>query len=240
MDLMCFNPVGGCTLGTLVAPEPGYRYGRLSGGIRPQTLELLEDYLPATTFDGQIMGVTNLRQLNESFWLTMNADVLEELGLTEKAEACDDWTTYAEIMQEVVDNTDLVSIGPNDGNGSIVENYAFFVGEEEWSDSFAFDNLGDQYSLIYVDSETDTVMNYYATEEYAYAVEMAHEWYEEAWSIRTPPLPSRPRTPRSPATCPSASPARAAPPPRSTRSPAPSTMCSVGAGHSGHLQQQPD
>ena len=178
MDLMCFNPVGGCTLGTLVAQNQVIDMTAYLEEYAPQTLELLEDYLPATTFDGQIMGVTNLRQLNESFWLTMNADVLEELGLTEKAEACDDWTTYAEIMQEVVDNTDLAGIGPNDGNGSIVENYAFFVGEEEWSDSFAFDNLGDQYSLIYVDSETDTVMNYYATEEYAYAVEMAHEWYE--------------------------------------------------------------
>ena len=178
MDLMCFNPVGGCTLGTLVAQNQVIDMTAYLEEYAPQTLELLEDYLPATTFDGQIMGVTNLRQLNESFWLTMNADVLEELGLTEKAEACDDWTTYAEIMQEVVDNTDLAGIGPNDGNGSIVENYAFFVGEEEWSDSFAFDNLGDQYSLIYVDSETDTVVNYYATEEYAYAVEMAHEWYE--------------------------------------------------------------
>ena len=98
MDLMCFNPVGGCTLGTLVAQNQVIDMTAYLEEYAPQTLELLEDYLPATTFDGQIMGVTNLRQLNESFWLTMNADVLEELGLTEKAEACDDWTTYAEIM----------------------------------------------------------------------------------------------------------------------------------------------
>lgn len=178
MDLMCFNPVGGCTLGTLVAQNEVIDMTSYLEEYAPQTLEMLGDYLPATTFDGKIMGVTNLRLLNEGFWLTMNADTLEELGLMEKAEACDNWTTYAEIMQEVVDNTDLAGIGPNDGNGSIVENYAFFVGEEQWSDSFAFDNLGDQYSLIYVDSETDTVMNYYATEEYKAAVTMAHEWYE--------------------------------------------------------------
>jgi putative aldouronate transport system substrate-binding protein len=179
MDLLCFNPVGGCTLGTLVAQNQVIDMTPYLEEYAPQVLDLLSDYLPATTFDGKIMGVSNLRQLNESFWLTMNADVLEELGLTEKAESCDNWTTYEEIMQAVVDNTDLAGMGPNDGNGSLIENYAFFVGEENWSDSFAFDNLGDQYSLIYVDTDTDTVINYYSTDEYKSAVTLAHKWYEE-------------------------------------------------------------
>lgn len=177
MDLLCFNPVGGCTLGTLVSQKQVIDMTEYLNAYAPNTLKLLENYLPSTTFDGKIMGVTNLRLLNEGFWLTMNADTLDELDLREKAKNCDNWTTYAEIMQEVVDKTDLAGIGPNDKNGSIVENYAFFVGKDKWSDSFAFDNLGDQYSLIYVDSETDTVMNYYATEEYKNAVTMAHQWY---------------------------------------------------------------
>lgn len=179
MDLLCFNPVGGCTLSTLVAQNEVIDMTPYLEVYAPETLALLEDYLPATTFDGKIMGTTNLRLLNEGFWLTMNADTLDELGLTEKAEACDNWTTYAEIMQEVVEKTGLAGIGPNDGNGSIIENYAFFVGEENWSDSYAFDNLGDQYSFIYVDAETDTVMNYYATEEYKNAVTLAHQWYTD-------------------------------------------------------------
>ena len=177
MDLLCFNPAGGSTFGTLVAQKQVMDMTPYLQEHAPKALELTADYLAATTVDGKIMGIPNLRELNESFWLTMNKDILEELDLVEQAEACDNWTAYAEIMRQVVDNSTLAGIGPNDANGSIVENYAFYVGEEKWSDTFAFDNLGDQYSLIYVDAETDTVMNYYSTQEYKNAVTMAHQWY---------------------------------------------------------------
>lgn len=177
MDLLCFSPAGGGNFGTLVAQGQLMDMTSYLNDYAPTALKLTADYLAATTVDGKIYGVPNLRELNESFWLTMNKDALEELGLVEKAEACDNWTTYAEIMREVVDNTNLAGIGPNDANGSIVENYAFYVGEEKWSDTFAFDNLGDQYSLIYTDTDTDTVINYYSTEEYKNAVTMAHQWY---------------------------------------------------------------
>ena len=177
IDLFCFNPVPGCSIATMAAQNQVIDMAPYMEQYAPKTMELLGDFVKATTFNGKLAGVPCYRMLNEGYWLTMNKDILNDLGLTEKAESCDNWTTFTEILEAVVAGSDLAGFGPNDGNGSLIENYAFFVGKDKWADSFSFDNLGDQYSFIYCDSNTDTVYNYYATEEYKYAVELAHQWY---------------------------------------------------------------
>lgn len=181
IDLFCPAGSTATSLATLTAQNQIVAMNEYLEEYAPSVLDLLSDYIAGTTFDGKIMGVSQLRELNESYWINLDADLLEELGLLEEGEACDSWTDFEALMAQVVELTDgtVYGIGPNDGNGSIITNYSYFVGEDSWSDGFWFDNLGDQNSFIYTDYETNTVQLYYETDYYMDAIQKVYSWMQE-------------------------------------------------------------
>lgn len=118
----------------------------------PQTLELLGDYVKATTVDGRIHGLPTYRMLNTNTYAVMRTDILEELGMVEAAQNADSWADWEAIMAAFADKGfDLYAMGGGYQTG--MANAVNITGYENWDDTVAFDNLGDKNGVIYTDRD---------------------------------------------------------------------------------------
>ena len=179
LDLIMYTPIPGSGF------QSFYRQGQLM-----DITDYLEEYGQGVTEalgnlvdgtkspDGRIYGVASNRVLGSSLYIIMKTDVLEELGLLEKAENMTTWTEYEEILKEVVDKTDLAGIGNCDVAGSTFAVAPYLLGADSFAENSGFDTLGDTNYLVYSDAEGH-VQSYYGSEEYAKAAERAQKWYDE-------------------------------------------------------------
>jgi len=179
LDLIMYTPIPGSGF------QSFYRQGQLL-----DITDYLEEYGQGVTEalgtlingtksqDGRIYGVASNRVLGSSLYIIMKTDVLEELGLLEKAENMTSWTEFEEILKEVVDKTDLAGIGNSDVAGSTFAVSPFFVGSDSFAENHGFDTLGDTNYLVASDAEGH-VESYFGSEEYAKAAERAQKWYDE-------------------------------------------------------------
>lgn len=143
------------------------------------------DLVKATTVDGAVYGVPTYRDLVTSTYIAMRTDVLEDLGLLEKAENMTTFTEYEEIL-ETVKNSDkwdsLVGIVAV-GTGEILAKPGSFQGVDAFADAKVFDQLGDMNKLICIDPEGEdpTIRNYYATDEYRAMYDIVKGWYDKGY-----------------------------------------------------------
>lgn len=171
IDLMLTTPMEAAGFSSLVSQGQLQPMNDLLEEYAPETLELMEDYLPGTTIDDEIYAVTTYRTLNSDCYVVMREDILEDLGLVEAAEEMDSWSDYEEILQAVVDSdydngAVTTALGNNNASGTVISVEYAMVGEENWEDCYGYDSLGDTYKIIAVDEETDTVYDYFESEEY--------------------------------------------------------------------------
>ena len=179
LDLLMYTPIPGS--GYLSFKNQGQlldiseyldEYGQ---GVK----EALGDLLDGTTDpDGSIYGVASNRVLGSTLNIIMRTDVLEELGLLEKAQNMTTWTEYEEILKEVVDKTDYAGVGNCDVNGSTIAVSPYFTGDDAFANGTGFDSLGDTTSLIASDKEGH-VISYYGSDDYRAEVERAQKFYDE-------------------------------------------------------------
>lgn len=172
-------------------PIPAASFTNLSSqGYMMDMTELLDTYgtdiknnlgelLSGTTVDGEILGVCGYRALAMNWYVCMRTDILEELGLLEKAQ---NMTTYAEleeILAEVTEKTDLAGISCESYDGTILAaQNGMFVGDR-FADGYAYDSLGDATKAIMcIDGQ---VSNYFANADYKAMQDMVHDWYEKGY-----------------------------------------------------------
>lgn len=70
----------------------------------PDALELVKDLKGASTFGGRLYAIPTLRPLANFQYIIMRKDILEELGMLEKAQNMQSWTEFEEILAAVHDN----------------------------------------------------------------------------------------------------------------------------------------
>lgn len=152
----------------------------------PEMMELMSEYMDATTVDDAIYGVPCYRIYNSSYYIIMRQDVLDELGLTDEAKAIDSWSDYKAILQKVKDaqgslpeelQTNAV-LSNQDAQGTVFTGQYSDIASDDFAGDFGFETLSDTNKIIYVD-ENGKVQNYFATDDYKATIERAHEWYEE-------------------------------------------------------------
>lgn len=151
----------------------------------PELLEKMEEYMPATTVDGKIYGVPCYRIYNSSYYVIMRKDVLDQLNLTEQAQAIASWSDFKAILEQVRDAQDSLPedmrtnamISNQDAQGTVFTGQYSDIAADAFADDFGFETLSDTNKIIYVDEE-GKVQNYFATDDYRATVERAHEWHE--------------------------------------------------------------
>ena len=152
----------------------------------PGLLEEMGDYIYADSVNGRIYGVPPFRNYASSAYLIMRTDILEELGLLEKAKALTKWSEFEEIMAEVDEKTDVTPLG--DGNETPYQLGIIFNGDE-FTDSISFDWLGDTYQVVYTD-ENGVISSLPEFEPYRVGLERVRGWYDKGWIYKDAPTTS--------------------------------------------------
>lgn len=153
----------------------------------PEMYEMTKDYLAATTVDGAVYAIPCFRYFNSNYYILMREDILDYLGLTEEAENIETWTDFENILLKVLEAQDELPeelqtnamVANSDTQGSIINGCYSNVAAENLADAYGFDTLADSSKLIYVDEETNTVENYFASDDYRATIERVYRWGQE-------------------------------------------------------------
>ncbi len=146
----------------------------------PGLTDKLSKTILSTTLDGKIYGLPLLRDIGGMTSIFMDKNILNELDLVEKAENMSTWAEYEEILTAVKSAyPDLaplyISLPANTG---MIYN-GFDASGDTFAQSRPMEPLGDQYNLIDVDTETNTVVSWYESDDYAEVVERLADWYKK-------------------------------------------------------------
>lgn len=179
LDLMMYTPVPGAGYESFKAQKQLLDITEYLDEYGQGVKDALGDILGGTSDETGIYGTASNRVLATDCYIVMRKDVLDQLGLTEKAQNMKTWAEYEEILKEVVANTELAGVGNADGEGSTLAVAPFAFGSEDFANNYAYDNLGDTYQMITVSQDDPTVECVYFTEDYQKAVERADKFYKE-------------------------------------------------------------
>ena len=137
-------------------------------------LSTVGQLLEATSVGDAVYAVPTYRNLLTNTYIFMRKDVLEDLGLLEKAENMTTYAEYEEILRAVKDSEKWGSLKPcvyTDGSGIAQFGYNGYGTFEE---SDLYDQLGDSLGIIYC--KDDKVQFLFETESFQKSIEMAQAW----------------------------------------------------------------
>ena len=148
-------------------------------------LDTVGDLMAATTVDGGIYAVPVYRDVSSSEYIVMRTDVLEDLGLLEKAQNMTSMTEYEEILEAVASSEKWSNLAPI-GAGAGILIFATgggCIGGDKFADMTAFDMLGDTMNLVGVnpDGSDPTVELTYSSDEYRAMYEQVKDWYDRGF-----------------------------------------------------------
>nr|CAI9744705.1 hypothetical protein [uncultured bacterium] len=140
----------------------------------PEAYELTKDYISAMTVNGGIYGIPCYRNYGSAQYFIMRQDILEDLGLMDKAQNLTTWTEVKEIFEAVKENTDVSPYGMSAQvmlQGSIIYN------NDTIADQIHYDNLGDKMHVIYCDQDGNVSL-LVENEEFRKQQDMIKGWYD--------------------------------------------------------------
>ena len=149
----------------------------------PDCYALVKDYVGALSYDGRIYGVPTLRNFCTNGYICMRKDILDELGLTEKAQNMTTWSEFEEILAAVTEayaGTGLYAVTKGAQWTIITSESAKLYNGNNFADTIVFDALGDSLGMIYTDNDGH-VSNLQATENYHTEISMMRQWYDNGW-----------------------------------------------------------
>lgn len=185
-DLMMTVPMGSASFSSMAAQNQFMDITQLLEEYGQPTLDTIGELIKGTTIDGKIYGVTPRRSLVTSVYIVMRTDVLEDLGLLEKAQNMTSLEEYEEILAAVKASEKwnyLAGIVASDVEGTCMAVGGANLGENRFEDDTCYDPLGDTTKLISasIDGSSSVVMNNYATEHYRKMYDVMHNWYEKGY-----------------------------------------------------------
>jgi putative aldouronate transport system substrate-binding protein len=194
MDLILYTPAAPLTFATMTSQNQLLDISGLLDEYGTGVKEDLGGFLRGTQYEDGIYGVTSHSEFSTSMYIIMRKDILDALGLTEKAENMSSWTEYEEILQAVYEANqagDLpeelqttACVCNTENSGKIIPNQTSMIGADSFEQNYGFDGLGDNYGIIATDPETDTVSEYYLSEDYYKALERVNSWYQKGYVYR--------------------------------------------------------
>ncbi len=186
LDLMLTLPIGSSSYNNMANQKQFMDISSLLSEYGQGVLDTVGNLIEATTVDGKIYAVPTYRTLVTSAYIVMRTDVLEDLGLLEKAQNMTSFTEYEEIL-EAIKNSDkwgnLAGIVNSDVDGLCLPLAGSYLGVDNFSDATSYDQLGDLNKIIAVDpsGSDDTVKMNFATEEYKAMIDKMRDWYEKGY-----------------------------------------------------------
>lgn len=179
LDLMMYTPVPNASFGSFKNQNQLMEIGSLISEYAPAVEQTLGSLLGSTSTQEGVYGIPSYYGMVGYQYINMREDILENLGLTEKARNMKSWTEFEEILTEVVEKTDIAGICNADAAGTVLNTQPFFMGSDSFSENYCYDGLGDTNLMIYVDQDTAKVGCYYFSEEYQKMMKRVNDWYKK-------------------------------------------------------------
>lgn len=149
-------------------------------------LDTVGDLILATTVQGKIYSVPLYRDMSSSEYIVMRTDVLEDLGMLEKARNMSTMAEYEEILEAVSASDQWSNLSPvvSSGKGLMIFlDGGGCIGENNFSDMQSVDKLGDTLSLVSTnpDGSDPMVRLMYETDGYRSMYERVKNWYDKGY-----------------------------------------------------------
>lgn len=185
-DLLLTLPAGPASFSALKAQNQIRDITELLDTYGQDIKDILGEKLKGTSSEGKVYAVTGNRTYVVSTYIIMRTDVLEDLGLLEKAQNMTTLNEYEEILEAVKSSDkykDLAGIVSSDGQGTCLGIMPGYLGADKFSDMTYYDTLGDTAYIVSVsgDGSNSTVEKHFATDGYRQAYEKMHDWYEKGY-----------------------------------------------------------
>ena len=147
----------------------------------PDISATLGDMLNATRIGDAVYGIPAYRNVVSSAYIFMRQDVLDDLGLTEKARNMTSFDEFVEILDAVHSSEKWSYLYPymyQSGSGPLQPS-ANVSGN--FADADVFDSLGDTLGIVHADENGQVTLNM-STESYQAAAAMVREWEAAGYS----------------------------------------------------------
>ncbi len=186
IDVFLTFPVGATSYSAMVSQNQFMDISELLPVYAPELLETVGGLISATSVGDAVYAIPTYRSLVVSAYLIMRTDVLEDLGMLEKAQNMTSFAEYEEIL-EAVKNSEkwghLAGIVNSDLDGLCLPLGGAYLGVDKFEDASSYDQLGDMSKLIAVDpyGNDSTVKMNFDTPEYKAMVDQMREWYEKGY-----------------------------------------------------------
>lgn len=186
VDLMLTLPIGSSSYNNMANQKQFMDISGLLEEYGQDVLSTVGSLIESTTVDGSIYAVPTYRTLVTSAYIVMRTDVLEDLGLLEKAQNMTSFTEYEEILAAVKSSDKwsyLAGIVNSDVDGLCLPLAGSYLGVDNFSDASSYDQLGDLNKIIAIDPEgsDDTVRMNFDTPEYKAMIDKMRDWYEKGY-----------------------------------------------------------
>lgn len=186
VDLMVTMPSGPSSFTTMASQSQLMDLTDLLKVYAPDILSEQAEVLKATTVDNKILGVPANKSFVTAININMRTDVLEDLGLLDKAQKMTSFAEYEEIL-EAVKNSDkwngLAGIAANGTYSEIINVANSLMTENDFADCSYYDNLGDNMNIagIYIEDASTEVFSFYSSDDYQAMCALAKEWYAKGY-----------------------------------------------------------
>ncbi len=179
LDLLMFTPIPVCGFQSFMNQKQLMDITDLLPEYAPDVVEVLGDYLKATSKEGRVYGVGNLQCFEQHLSIDMRRDVLEDLGLLEDAQNLTNFQDFEKILQKVKEETDLNPIVNSDSEGTVITTQPFLAGDGDFADAGWVDNCGDSYYYTYADPADNKIKCYFENEKWLKGIKMVRDWYNK-------------------------------------------------------------
>lgn len=181
-DLIVTMPAGPSSFATMTSQKQLTDITELLETYAPQALAGIGDMIGGTQIDGHTYAFPCYKSFTSGMYINMRTDVLEDLGLLEKAQNMTTLTEYEEIMEAVKASEKwgyLAGCASTDGHGAVLPLNGTVGFTDIFSETTFMDNLGDTLTTVGVRNSDDTVINVFASEEFRKNYEIVRRWYEK-------------------------------------------------------------
>lgn len=177
LDLAMIAPIEACSFTTLISNQQLMDITEYMNDEGKGALELVSKYIGAYSIDGKIYGVPAYRNYGSSVYLIMRKDILEQIGMLEKAENMTTWTEVEEIFAAVAEQTDLAPIA---GAKNVSYQAGNLFSDDSFSNTVSFDNLSDVLNVVYTDNDGNVSL-LPENESFKAQLDMIRGWYDNGW-----------------------------------------------------------
>lgn len=149
----------------------------------PEANAMTKDYTGAFTYNGRLYAVPTIRNLCTNGYICMRKDLLDEIGMTEKAQNMESWSEFEEILAAATERfapEGIYAISKGAQWSVATAESGAFAGGDRFEDSIVYDSLGDTLFMIATDMDGH-VFNVQATQYYEDECKRVRDWFDKGW-----------------------------------------------------------